>query len=236
MPWIDPRSDYLRWPRHLAALCCLAQRSGDAQALACKGGYPRLAFLDDGLGFIAGNRRAVVVILSGSRAIEDWRYNCCTDLVPGYGGQVHQGFAALASSIEESIRCAVGRWRDGGQSIWVAGYSRGGALATLTAVGLHRAMPNGVQACTFGAPRTGELAFARAYRVPHYRFENVGDPVPYFPLDNYVSVGTRVLLTPAGRVYVPDGSATDRAVVEEEGTAFHRIEEYWGRLQSLNAG
>jgi predicted lipase len=188
------------------------------------------------LGFIAVNRHAVIVAFSGSQAIEDWRYNLSFDLVRGYGGRVHEGFATLMGQVEDSILRAVRQLRYNRQRIWVTGHSRGGAVAMLTGVLLHQARLNHVQVCTFGAPRAGDLAFARAYCVPHDRFENVGDLIPYFPMGDYVSVGKRILLTPAGRVYVPDGSVTDRLVVEDEGDAPHCIEEYISRLHLVRGG
>jgi pimeloyl-ACP methyl ester carboxylesterase len=233
MPWIDPCCDGLRWPRHLACLCWVAGRTSAARVLAQKGGYERLAILRNGLGFVAGNRHVIIVAFSGSKTIEDWCYNLSSDLVAGFGGRVHEGFATLMGQVANSVVGTVEQLRDNGQFVWVAGYSRGGAIATLTAVALYQAIPNGVQVCTFGAPRTGDLAFALSYRVPHYRFENVDDPVPYFPFGNYVSVGTRILLTEAGGVYLPNGSELDRSGIEEEGVTHHFIEEYVSRLQPV---
>jgi predicted lipase len=196
-----------------------------------QGGYQSVVCVGNDLGYIVGSRQAIIVVLSGTRTIEDWGYNFSSDLVCGYGGRVHQGFAALTGQIVHSILHTVQQLRGHDQIVWLTGFSRGGAIATLASVVLYQAGMNAVHVCTFGAPRAGDLAFALSYPVPHYRFENVGDLIPFFPLGDYVSVGARILLTDAGGVYLVDGSVMDHPVFEEEGSTPHGVEQYLARLQ-----
>jgi hypothetical protein len=64
-----------------------------------------------------------------------------------------------------------------------AGHSLGGALAVVLAAIGNRVSPQGEQTCiTFGAPRSGGIAFDRQTHVPHItRWMNSDDPVPLVP-------------------------------------------------------
>lgn len=95
-----------------------------------------------------------------------------------FPGLVHGGFAALLTGYDwEHIRTfAEDARRSGG--LVVCGHSQGGAVAALAAKRLaEEGIP--VRAVyTFGAPRPGDDTFKAAYDLPHWRFENVADPVP----------------------------------------------------------
>lgn len=243
MPWIAPHSGLLQLARHLAWLCWLAYEPKTIQADLLTGRYTRLDILKNCLGFIAGNEQKIAVVLTGSKTAKDWSYNLDCAQVHGRGGRVHQGFAALLDKIEHPILTAVQQLRSNDQSLWVTGHSRGGALATLAACALHKAGHVQVQVCTFGAPRVGNPTFNRSYDVSHYRFENIGDPVPYLPVGDYVAVGTPVLLTKDRRAYLPDGTVMDSLVFasdtvqwagNEEGAIPHSIQEYLSRLQGFD--
>lgn len=99
---------------------------------------------------------------------------------PHGGGQVHKGFLEGHDVMERhpELRASLQEVAQG--SLWLAGHSLGGALATLAA-----ASPLGSRAAglfTFGAPPGGDAAFAETVRVPHCRFVNGDDAVPRVPL------------------------------------------------------
>jgi Lipase (class 3) len=94
-----------------------------------------------------------------------------------YPGIVHAGIAAILAYHDwDHIRAAAeGAGKDG---IVLAGFSQGGALATLAA---HRLRQEGFavrEVYTFGSPRVGDAEFGSSYSVPHRRFEGTYDIVP----------------------------------------------------------
>lgn len=130
--------------------------------------------------------------------LNDWLNNARSQWVAGQPlglpGQVHAGYAeslenlwqatgGIASLLERIARAVAG-----GRRFWVTGHSKGGALATLAAMklagaGARALKPAGV--CTFGAPQTGNHAFATAfdrnYSGRAWRFEYQDDIVPHLP-------------------------------------------------------
>ena len=91
----------------------------------------------------------------------------------------------------------MGALQDRGQSLWATGHRLGAALATLFVARLHFEENRPVYGLyTFGQPRTGDRAFARAFdadsRDLTFRFVNTSDVAPRVPprVGLYSHVGT----------------------------------------------
>jgi hypothetical protein len=120
----------------------------------------------------------------------DWINNAHLDLVTLNAGPIvipgaiHQGFANSLAALWANMAAAVTPLLGGGNAprLYFTGHSKGGALANLAALAARHAWPGAtVKAVTFGAPRAGDEAFARAYwqaGIDCRRYEVVGDPVP----------------------------------------------------------
>jgi hypothetical protein len=167
-----------------------------------------------GQGFVAGSDNEVIVAFAGSREAVDWGFNLAHQLIPGYGGHVHKGFAFLAEQVADVVDAAVSHFHDGRQTVHLTGHSRGGALAALTAWRLRAAGMTSHSVMTFGAPRFADKNFARTYLPSHFCVEDAGDPVPCLPLGSgYAVIGTRLELLRDGTVYQLDGSWMDQLVL-----------------------
>lgn len=92
------------------------------------------------------------------------------------GGQVHEGYAAALRRIWPDVANHLAVLPPE-TKLYFAGHSLGGALATVAST-LYR--PGWVETYTFGAPRVGDLAFARRLRHVH-RFVHAGDIAPKYP-------------------------------------------------------
>jgi hypothetical protein len=88
------------------------------------------------------------------------------------------------------------------EKVIFTGHSLGGAIATIAfSVYSCWCRSNGrkdnAYLCTFGAPRVGNAAFARAFARKHVnRFEHIvhpGDPVPAFPASSYREIAAKSL-------------------------------------------
>ena len=125
--------------------------------------------------------------------VADWLTDLDTYLVDvGQNYFVHEGFKKALDEIwdpqpqanEEECRDSlksyldtVGNKNGRQRPIWFTGHSLGAALATLAA-GRYE---NVAGLYTFGSPRVGVRAFAKALKVPNYRFVNNDDVVAKVP-------------------------------------------------------
>lgn len=158
----------------------IAGRSGGL--LACK----KLS----GFGYVAVGegqyKDEVLIATRGTATGFDWLSNFNVGLQRGPGGQlVHAGFNEVWKSFSGEI-AAFMRGRNPAV-IHCVGHSLGGALAALNADYLTSIHAGEVKLYTFGAPRTGDLFFARSLskRVGEqnmYRVHHRSDPVPKIPL------------------------------------------------------
>ncbi len=88
-------------------------------------------------------------------------------------GRVHRGFQGALAGLWPELAAWLARLD---RPVWFTGHSLGAALATL-AFALHRR--DGL--VTFGSPRVGNRAFARAFPPRAYRVVNGRDPVATLP-------------------------------------------------------
>jgi hypothetical protein len=97
------------------------------------------------------------------------------------GGRVHEGFHEAYLEISDQLDALV-RAKPPGQSIWFAGHSLGGALATLAAAHcVEFGIPlQGIY--TYGCSRVGDAEFVRQLpEQSHYRFVHRDDWIPNLP-------------------------------------------------------
>ncbi|KAJ9529583.1 hypothetical protein QJQ45_013902 [Haematococcus lacustris] len=111
---------------------------------------------------------------------------------------MEEGVGHEEAGVEAGGGATLGMGRQAGRRLWVTGHSLGGAMATLTALGLKRQGYNVAGLYTFGSPRVGNAGFSRLFRdaglwTRSYRFVNEDDAVPQVPLTvmGYAHVGQR---------------------------------------------
>jgi triacylglycerol lipase len=84
------------------------------------------------------------------------------------GGRVHSGFLRAFAEVSGELDALL-KVKSGGQRVWLAGHSLGGALATLAAAHLGRDAVQGVY--TYGCPRVGDAKFTSVLpETSHFRF------------------------------------------------------------------
>jgi hypothetical protein len=190
----DPGRDvsfFERQPRSLEALAAemarLAYRDFEAGGRRLERALSKVDFrleaapFDDGntQAFIAGSAHLRVLSLRGSDDLRAWQTNARTRPVPWDGpGLAHQGFAEAWQAARRELEPLVTGHGEG-RPLLITGHSLGGALATLAAAHLPRAL-----LYSFGAPRVGNRAFAHAldkHAERLHRYVNHRDPVPLLP-------------------------------------------------------
>jgi triacylglycerol lipase len=149
-----------------------------------------------GFGFVAtgngDNRNETIVALRGTDGTPDW----LTDGLIGFGvagptgTSVHTGFNRTWKSLKDQIDRELPSNQLRGTTVHCVGHSLGGALAALTAdyLSYHGAK---IKLYTFGSPRVGMDAFAKALtnRVGSeniFRVYHPADPVPMIPLFPFI--------------------------------------------------
>lgn len=98
-------------------------------------------------------------------------------------GQVHEGYGAEAGKLWERVRPKI---RDLKIPYYLCGHSMGGVLATLTAQLIQLAedvphKPKGI--FSYGSPKPGDSEFAKALKIPHFRYVNRADFAQSWPLN-----------------------------------------------------
>ena len=138
------------------------------------------------------------------------------------GDGVHRGFAEAVDSLFRDgfadLLAGLGR-----KPVWFTGHSLGAALATLAAMRGGVSAPQGLY--TFGSPRVGNAAFARAFTraFPHpcFRFVHGSDIVtavpPSLPLMGYEPVGELKYISERGDLR-PDAGSGAIALDRLEGS------------------
>jgi len=156
--------------------------------------------------FIAQNESAVIIVFRGTESLKDWMTDADVQLVNGPAGKVHDGFQCGLNAVWRDLWKFLDEKR-GQRTLWIAGHSLGGALATLATakLRLEKGTPvNGLY--TFGSPRVGNEEFARAFEQDFgertFRFVNNNDIVPRVPfrLMNYRHVGKFIYFDQKGKI------------------------------------
>lgn len=157
--------------------------------------------------FIAANNEIIVLSFRGTTTMRDWLTDFNIKLIPSKVGRVHQGFNKALDYIWQDLRQTLTDFRDKEQSIWIAGHSLGGALATLAVDRLteERIEINGLY--TFGQPKVGDKVFAANFndkmKELTFRFVHDEDIVPKVPtaLQGYCHIGTEVFFDRDDKMY-----------------------------------
>lgn len=132
-----------------------------------------------------------ILAFRGSSRFAHWHSNLLADWVDHSfrgeaAGKVHRGFHEAMEAIWPHCQTLLAQCREacGGKVIRVTGigHSRGGAIGLLTTPLLldEPDVPE-IQIYTFGSPRVGEWAYAKAFGrlgILHWRCEMLGDPIP----------------------------------------------------------
>jgi triacylglycerol lipase len=151
-------------------------------------------------GFILEADDNIVIAFRGTSSPFDWM----ADMIARQqkypfvrnAGWTHEGFTAIYRSARKQIFTILNRLPEH-KKLYITGHSLGGALATLCAidVAVHSHYPSPF-VYTFGAPRTGDPAFAKAYHVivrESHRVYNLYDIVTQVPTVLYKSPRTGAL-------------------------------------------
>lgn len=133
-------------------------------------------------------RKEIVFSVRGSTNLRNWIANLNMDLEPTTlvsGGKVHDGFNTawneMSAEVMSTVKAAAAKYP--GFKIVATGHSLGGAVATIGA-GFLRKAGHAIDIYTFGAPRSGNGAFAdfiSAQPGNEFRVTHRDDPVPRLP-------------------------------------------------------
>lgn len=170
---------------------------------------------------------------------------------PTAWGKVHAGFLEAFESVAGGAAAEKLRALEGtGVKIYITGHSLGGALATVLAARLIRAIDDGKDyklggLYTFGSPRVGDPQFAQHFMMranvlgfPNVRFRNEDDIVTRVPALNYEHIGNLAYMTESEFVFLPNkvpsyglGGAYDHNMVgyDDSGAA---VSGYYRRLKN----
>ncbi len=140
------------------------------------------------VGFVAQRKENFYLIFRGTKTVEEWvgdfNIRLCPYLIHTYG-QVHEGFLRTYNSIRKEIMESlpvIGHTN----RLLVTGHSLGAAMATLALPDIEANLKVKVTSLyTFGSPRVGDDAFARAYNTAFgrrsFRIVNTSDIVTSVP-------------------------------------------------------
>jgi triacylglycerol lipase len=140
------------------------------------------------IGFAAKSKGICCLVFRGTQTVKEWVRNFSMNLSPYIlpnHGNVHEGFLGTYSSIRKEIEESLSEL-NGGTAIYVGGHSLGAAIATLAVPDIEMKMNMKVaSAYTFGSPRVGDDAFAKAYNAKFgarsFRIVNTSDIVTAIP-------------------------------------------------------
>jgi len=145
----------------------------------------------------------ILTVFRGTNEKADWADNLRLGRLPHGFGRVHSGFAGALARVEcELLAKLSALLSDQSRTLWIAGHSLGGALATLLAAKLVLANIPIEGVYTFGQPQVGNRDFVRRYNKElaerTYRIVNHLDAVAYLLRTRFKHVDTLVQL---GKTY-----------------------------------
>ncbi|MGC6418466.1 MAG: lipase family protein [Bradymonadia bacterium] len=164
----------------------------------------------------------------------------------GNRGKIHRGFKKAAESVLDSLIRSIQKSGRKQNPIFVTGHSLGGAVATLTALGLKIARLPVKALYAHAPPRVGDLAFRTSFLrsgIKSFRTINQRDPIPVFPPDiivrrviptPYVDSFTQTLafLAPNGRIRLnPNADLMKRERAPFLNPMDHDVATYVSRLR-----
>jgi triacylglycerol lipase len=165
--------------------------------------------------FVLDGDAFILVVFRGTQVDDFWAsaVDVATDaqfilVNDGAGGRVHKGFLQALANVWTELSAHLRRVleADGAKTLWFAGHSLGGALATLSAERAARELGASVGGLyTFGSPRVGDKGFkARlaAHGIEDRTFRVVNDA------DIIARVPPAVLYRHVGRLRFIDGDGS----------------------------
>lgn len=167
-----------------------------------------------------------------------WKTPLAKHGYPEGWGEAHSGFVEAFESVAPLIDKKLAELEGTGIKLYITGHSLGGALATLAAARLLRDDAPKVELAgvyTFGSPRVGDAAFAKAFRsaakkrgVRAVRVRNDNDLVTRIPglTLEYEHVGTLAFLQEGKLVVGPE----TEPVYASSSTADHGISGFGAAL------
>lgn len=168
-------------------------------------------------GYLAWTSTFAVLVFRGTDNAGGWATNLYFDDFvddPYYAGKVHPGFSAALDALWNPLFADLSGPQSG-LPLFIAGHSRGGAIATLAAKALKKEGIAPAAVYTFGAPRVGNATFANHYGIDeHYRVENDRDIVPHLPPPPFRHVGERYWLDQDGKLTDPTGETPTGPVLQ----------------------
>lgn len=178
----------------------------DAGRWACQIGLPEIRFYnrDGAQAYILGNDRDAVVVCRGTEPNEwnDVRADLdAATAVAETAGRVHRGFKREVDDLWPRIEQAL---ISNTRTLWFAGHSLGGAMATICAgrCKLSHINSNPRALFTYGAPRVGNRRYVNFVKFEFYRWVNNNDIVPRVPPTwlGYRHTGTELYLNSSGKI------------------------------------
>ena len=158
---------------------------GDAGMLANRIGFTSSTFFDrhGSQAYWFANDDDSVVCCRGTEP-DDWNdiradFYAITAIAETVG-RVHRGFKEEVDDLWPKLEKALA---ENTKSLWFAGHSLGGAMATICAgrcrLSTIRSNPEAV--FSFGSPRVGNKRYVNHMKLTHYRWVNNNDMVPRLP-------------------------------------------------------
>jgi len=174
-------------------------------------GFSHVRFFSDNgtQAYFAARNDLQILVFRGTepQRPEDILTDADCRLITAHGGRVHKGFHDALKSVITPVAAEIRTLPGNSRKLWLTGHSLGGALATLAVIALdtHGIHTDGIS--TYGQPRSGDAAFARAYRNRSngrsYRHVNFHDCVTMLPLPimGYRHVGWEKYFDAQGNLY-----------------------------------
>ncbi|MEZ4862525.1 MAG: lipase family protein [Caldilineaceae bacterium] len=137
-------------------------------------------------GYMAVAQDHLIIAIRGSGEPDDWRNNLrYWQEAYWLGGYVHAGFATAARGLTRTILAELQRTPTlyKNKALWLTGHSSGGTIAIIVAQELAVADVAVAGIYTYGAPKVGDLNYARSYKLREqlHAFVTLGDFVPALP-------------------------------------------------------
>jgi len=156
-----------------------------AQQKTAAAGLTEFAYFDvnETQCYVANNDEFAIISCRGTESFNfaDWATDFDFTLVPAQnGGNIHQGFKVALDDIWAPLSSHIATLKAQGKAVWFTGHSLGGALAQAAAdrICLSTASCDVDGVYSYGAPGTGDQAYADDFHAPHYRSVYYNDPVP----------------------------------------------------------
>jgi hypothetical protein len=168
----------------------------------------RAGLFNDDAGLVGNIPEGIVVAIRGTtpplagqdprQVVIDWASDALAVLLPaagsppGFPGDIHLGFYTsfmqLWSKLGPAVKAVVKAFP--GQTLYVTGHSKGGAICPLVAWRLRQDYPNHrIVVRSFAGARVGDGVFAAAYNAAltdHIRYEFDNDIVPHLPAETSI--------------------------------------------------